>query len=91
MAGYWRSLEKHKTLIEKMERERTKLMKAHSTELAKVEGELDQETRNYTNYHLIMCRHLRHLHETVASIFYEVTVRCLTFPTKSAKVEEFID
>jgi hypothetical protein len=74
-----------------MKRKRTKLVKAHSTELAKVEGELDQETRNYTNYRLIMRHHLHHLHEIVASIFDEVRVRCLPFPDKSAKVEEFID
>jgi hypothetical protein len=57
-----------------MKRKRTKLVKAHSTELAKVEGELNQETRNYTNYRLIMHHHLHHLHETVASIFDEVRV-----------------
>jgi hypothetical protein len=91
MANYWRLVEKHKRLIEKTERERAKLTEAHAMELAKVQGELDQETQNYTDYHLNMRRCLHHLHEIVASMFDEVRVRCLPFPTKSVKVEEFID
>jgi hypothetical protein len=60
-------------------------------ELAKVQGELDQETRNCNDYRLnVRCR-LYHLHEIVASTFDEVGVRCLSFPAKSAKVEDFID
>jgi hypothetical protein len=52
MSGYWRMVEKHKMLIKKAEQERTELAEAHTTELAKVQGELDQATRNYTDYRL---------------------------------------
>jgi hypothetical protein len=90
-AGYWRLSEKHKTLIEKMEREKMELAEAHTTELAKVQGELDQETRNYADYHLNVQHHLHRLHEIVASTFDEVRARCLPFSVKSAKVEDFID
>jgi hypothetical protein len=71
---YQRLSEKHKTLIEKTEWERTELAEAHATELAKVQGELDQETQNYTDYRLNVSRHLCHLHEIMASSFDEVRV-----------------
>jgi hypothetical protein len=48
------------------------LAEAHTADLAKVQGELDQETQNYTDYRLnVRCR-LLHLHEIVASTFDEV-------------------
>jgi predicted transcriptional regulator len=52
MANYRRLAEKHKTLVEKANREKVKLAKAHATELVKVQEELDQETRGYTDYRL---------------------------------------
>jgi hypothetical protein len=63
MVGYHRM---KKMFVEKMERERTELIEAHTMELARVQGELDQETWNYTNYRLNVRRRLHHLHEIVS-------------------------
>jgi hypothetical protein len=91
MAGYQRLLEKHTALIEKMEQDWVELTEDHATELAMVQGELDQEMRNYTDYRLNVRRHLHHLHEIVASTFDEVRAQCLPFLAKSVKVEDFLD
>jgi hypothetical protein len=54
-AGYKRLAEKHKTFTEKAEREKTELAKTHAMELARIQVELDEETRGYIDYHLNMC------------------------------------
>jgi hypothetical protein len=67
---------------EKAEREKT--------ELARLRGDLDLETRSYTEYHLdVHCR-LHELHEVVASSFGEVKARCFPFPARGTKIEEMI-
>jgi hypothetical protein len=43
-AGYRRLAEKHKMFTKKAEREKTELAKTHMTELARVQGELNEET-----------------------------------------------
>jgi hypothetical protein len=40
--GYWRLSEKHKALVERVEREKAELAEAHTTELAEVKEELDK-------------------------------------------------
>jgi hypothetical protein len=42
------------------------------TEVAKLHGDLDLETRSYTEYRQTMRRQLRELHETMNSSFDEV-------------------
>jgi hypothetical protein len=83
IAGYQRLAEKHKTFTEKAEREKMELAKTH--------GELDEETRGYTNYCLNMRHRFHELHETMALSFDEVKAQCLPFPARGVKVEEMID
>jgi hypothetical protein len=90
-AGYRRLSEKHRALNEEAEQEKTKLAKAHAVELAWVHGDLDLETRSYTEYRQTVWHWHRALHETIASSFDEVKARCLPFSGKGAKVEEMID
>jgi predicted nuclease with TOPRIM domain len=71
-AGYRRLSDKHKTLIEKAEREKAKLIEAHATKLAMLQGDLDLETRIYTDYHQSVRCWLRELQETVALSFNEI-------------------
>jgi hypothetical protein len=40
--GYQRLLEKHKALVERVERKKAELAEAHTTELAEVKVELDK-------------------------------------------------
>jgi hypothetical protein len=89
--GYWRLSEKHRALAERAEQGKTKLVEAHAVELAKLRGDLDLETRSYTEYRQTMRRWLRELHEALASSFDKVKVQCLPFPDKCANVEEMID
>jgi hypothetical protein len=49
--GYRRLVAKHDAFVERAEQEKMKLVEAHATELAKLRGDLDLETRNYTEYH----------------------------------------
>jgi hypothetical protein len=83
--------EKHKALAERAVPDKTKLVEALVVELAKLHGDLDLETRSYTEYHQTMHRRLHELHKTVASSFDEVKAQCLPFPDKGMKVEEMID
>jgi predicted nuclease with TOPRIM domain len=89
--GYQRLAAKHDAFTERAEQEKAKLTKVHATELAKLLGDLDLETRSYTEYHQTVRRRLHELHKTVASSFDEVKVQCLPFPDKGANVEEMID
>jgi hypothetical protein len=89
--GYRRLSEKHKALAERVVQEKTKLVEALAVELAKLHGDLDLETRSYTEYHQTMHHRLCELHKTVASSFDEVKAQCLPFPDKGVKVEEMID
>jgi hypothetical protein len=89
--GYWRPPDKHKTFTESVEREKTELVKTHTTKLAKLRGDLDLETRSYTEYQLNVHRWLHELHETVASSFDEVKPQYLPFLGRGAKIEEMID
>jgi uncharacterized coiled-coil protein SlyX len=45
--GYRRSAEKHKSLAEKAEQDKTKLVEAHAIELTKLCVDFDMETRSY--------------------------------------------
>jgi hypothetical protein len=90
-AGYRRLLEKHKTFTKKVEQEKTNLVEAHVAKVAKIQEELNKETRNYTDYRRNMHRHLRKLHEVVAPSFEEVKARCLPILARGTKVEEMID
>jgi hypothetical protein len=81
MVGYRRLLDKHKALTERAEQE----VKAHATKVARILGELNEETQGYTDYHQNVCRGLRQLHEYVASSFAEVKAQCLPFPGKGVK------
>jgi phage shock protein A len=90
-AGYWRLSEKHKTFTEKIEQEKTNLAEAHTAEVAKIQEELNEETRNYIDYCLNVRHHLRELHEVVASLFEEAKEQCLPVPARGMKVEEMID
>jgi hypothetical protein len=89
--GYRRLSKKHKVFTEKAEREKVERVETHVAEVAKPQGGRDLETRSYTEYLHNVCRRLHELHETVASSFNEVKVRCLPFPDQGAKVEEMID
>jgi hypothetical protein len=78
-------------LTEKSEREKAELVEAHATELAKLWGDLDMETRSYPEYLQSVRHRLRELHETMASSFNEVQVWCFPFPNGAVKVEEMIE
>jgi predicted nuclease with TOPRIM domain len=91
MISYRRLSDKHTTLAEKVEQEKTELAEAHLEKLAKVKEELDQETQGYTNYHLNVRGCLRQLHEVVASTFSELWAQCLPFLAWNLKVEELIN
>jgi predicted RNase H-like nuclease (RuvC/YqgF family) len=54
--GYQRLVAKHHAFTEKAEQEKMKLAEAHTTELAKLHGDLDLETCSYTKYCHTMCR-----------------------------------
>jgi hypothetical protein len=86
-AGYRRVSDKHKTFIEKAEREKTELAKPHAMEHARIRWDMDLETRSYTDYCLNVCHWLHELHETLALSFDEVKAWCLPFPGRGAKVE----
>jgi hypothetical protein len=90
-AGHRRLAAKHDAFAEKVEQERATFVEAHAAEVAKLRGDLDLETHNYTEYRHTVRRRLRELHETVASSFEKVQGQCLSFPDKGAKVEEMID
>jgi uncharacterized coiled-coil protein SlyX len=89
--GYRRLAEKHKSLTERVEHEKTKLVEEHAAEVTKLRTDLDLETQSYTEYHQTTHHRLHDLHEAVASSFEEVKVQCLSFPDKGVKVEEMID
>jgi hypothetical protein len=89
--SYRRLAAKHDAFVEKVEQEKAKLTGAHTTNVAKLHGDLDLETRSYTEYHQTMRRQLCELHEIVASSFDEVQAQCLPFPDKCVKVVEMID
>jgi hypothetical protein len=59
--------------------------------VAKIQEELNEETRNYTDYRLNVRRHLHELHEVVALSLEKVKARCLPILARGAKVEEMID
>jgi hypothetical protein len=90
-AGYLRLSEKHKTFTEKVEQGKANLAEAHAAEVAKIQEELSEETRNYTDYHLNVRRSLHELHEVVALSLEKVKAWCLPIPARGAKVEEMID
>jgi chromosome segregation ATPase len=90
-AGHRRLAAQHDAFAEKVEQERATFVEAHAAEVAKLRGDLDLETHNYTEYRQTVRRRLRELHETVASSFEKVQGQCLSFPDKGAKVEEMID
>jgi chromosome segregation ATPase len=71
-AGYRRLSDKHKILTEKIEREKVELNESHGMKLAKLRGDLDLETRSYTEYRQSVCSWFCKLHETVSSLFNEV-------------------
>jgi hypothetical protein len=60
-------------------------------EVDKIQEELNEETRNYTDYRMNVHRCLHELHELVASSFEEVKDRYIPVPARSTKVEEMID
>jgi hypothetical protein len=70
--GYQRLAVKHKSLTERAEHEKAKLVEAHATEITKLREDLDLETHSYTEYRQTVRRRLRDLHEAVASSFEEV-------------------
>jgi CRISPR/Cas system CMR-associated protein Cmr5 small subunit len=70
--GYRRLVEKHRSLTERAEHEKTKLAEAHAAEVTKLRADLDLETWSYTKYHQTVRRCLRDLHEAVSSSFEEV-------------------
>jgi hypothetical protein len=79
-AGYLRLAAKHDAFVE-----------AHAVEVAILHGDIDLETRSYTEYQQTVHCWLHELHEIVASSFDEVQVQRLPFPNKGTKVEEMID
>jgi hypothetical protein len=83
--------EKHKSLTERAEQEKAKLVEAHGAEVTQLREDLDLEAWSYTEYRQTARHRLRDLHEEVALSFEEVKVQCLPFPDKGAKVEEMID
>jgi chromosome segregation ATPase len=90
-AGYQWLSEKHKAFIEKTEHEKTELVEIHATELARLCGDLDLETRSYTEYRQNVRHQLDKPHETIASSFEEIKAQCLPFTGKGTKIEEMID
>jgi hypothetical protein len=60
-------------------------------EFPKLRGDLDLETRSYTEYHQSVGRWLHKLHETMVSLFNEIQVRCLPFPSRGVKMEEMFE
>jgi phage host-nuclease inhibitor protein Gam len=63
--GYRRLVEKHKSLTERAEHEKTKLVEAYATEVTKLHADLDLETRSYTEYCQTVRRRLHDLHEAL--------------------------
>jgi uncharacterized coiled-coil protein SlyX len=47
---YWRLVEKHKSLTERAEHEKTNLLEAHAIEVTKLCTELDLENQSSTEY-----------------------------------------
>jgi hypothetical protein len=70
--SYRRLIAKHDAFVEKVKLEKAKLAEAHTTEVAKLHGDLDLETHIYTKYRQTVRHQLRELHEIVASSFDEV-------------------
>jgi hypothetical protein len=60
-------------------------------ELAIFRGDLELDTRSYTEYHQNVRCWLHKLHKIVASSFDEVKMQCLPFPDKGVKIEEMIN
>jgi hypothetical protein len=89
--GYQRLFHKHKTFTEKAEQEKAELLESHTTELAKLRGDLDLETHSYTEYCLNVRHWLRELHNTISSTFDEVEAQCLPFSDRGMKIEEMLD
>jgi predicted nuclease with TOPRIM domain len=55
--GFQRLAKKHKSLVEKAEHDKTKLVEAHAVEIAKLHVDLDLEIHSYTEYHQnVRCR-----------------------------------
>jgi hypothetical protein len=48
--GYQRMVAKHDDFAERAKKEKAKLTNSHATELAKLHGDLELETRSYTEY-----------------------------------------
>jgi hypothetical protein len=88
---YRRLAEKHKSLAEKSEHDKTKLVEAHADGLTNLRADFDLETHSYTEYHQNVRRRLCELHEVVGSSFEEVKAQGLPFPDKGVKEEEMID
>jgi hypothetical protein len=88
---YRRFVEKHKSLAERAEHDKTKLAEAHAAEVTKLHANLDLETYSYAEYRQNVHHRLHELLEAVASSFEEVKVQCLPFLDKGMKVEEMID
>jgi hypothetical protein len=84
-------LDKHIALVVKTEQKKAELMEAHAVELAEVKEYLEREMQDCKDYHLNIQRHLRGLHEVVASSLGEVKARSLPFLAQNVKVEELID
>jgi hypothetical protein len=70
--SYRRLAEKHNAFTDKAEHERKELTETHTMELARIHGDLNLDTHNYTEYGQNVRHGLRELHETVTSSFDEV-------------------
>jgi hypothetical protein len=89
--GYWRLAEKHKSLTEKAEHDKAKLVEADAAEITKLHTDLHLETRSYIEYRQNVRRRIHSLRKAIASSFEEVKAQYLPFPDKGMKGEEMIN
>jgi hypothetical protein len=89
--GYRKLAKKHKSLTERTEHKKAKLVEAHAAEVTQLREDWDLKSTSYTKYRHTVHRQLRDLHKAVASTFEEVKAQCLPFPDKGVKVEEMIE
>jgi hypothetical protein len=60
--------EKHKSLTERAEQEKAKLVEAHGAEVTQLREDLDLEAWSYTEYRQTARHRLRDLHEEVVKV-----------------------
>jgi hypothetical protein len=92
-SSYRRPSEKYKKLQEKanaIEREKSDVVEAHTTQLAEVEEKLVKLTQDYRDYHWDVQHCLRELHEVLMALLGEVGARRLPFPAMNVLIDDYI-